>query len=498
MTNVLGIDLGTSELKVLIMGVHGDVLAIAKSPLVWGQPRPGWAEQEPASWWDALLFACTELAQAAPEAYSAIRAIGLSGQMHGATVLDVDQRVLRPCILWNDSRSEAQCIELTNSCEDLHKLTGNLAMPGFTAPKLLWLREFEPELFRRVESVLLPKDYLRLLLTGTQVSDMSDASGTLWLDVGKRAWSNTMLHATGLREAHMPSLVEGCSVSGYLDKRAAQRLGLTSGIPVAGGAGDNAASAIGIGAIKPGDSFISLGTSGVMFTVTEQHHPNVNEAVHAFCHALPGVWHQMTVMLSAASALRWITQTTGRASETHLMGEVEQLSAREREAAPVFLPYLSGERTPHNDAAASGVFLGLRHNHTAAHLAFAVIDGICLGMRDGLDALRRAGSQPTEFQLVGGGSRSMLWAQLMADALNAKIFIGQDSGVGAALGAARLGRLCETGTSEEWLSRVCRPPHMLHQFSPSEHGVRVSQHRQAIYRSAYQQLRPIFKLATSN
>jgi xylulokinase len=493
--NYLGIDLGTSEVKVLIMDAGGDVLAINHSPLQWDQPEPGWAEQDPAAWWNAVISACNKLQERVPELYASVNAIGLAGQMHGATLLDEQHNILRPCILWNDSRSAQQCEELTVSCPQLHSIAGNLAMPGFTAPKIAWLRANEPAIFQRIATVLLPKDYVRFLLTGDMVSDMSDAAGTLWLDVEKRDWSDTLLSATGLTRAHMPGLVEGSAVSGYLSAAAAKLLGLKSGIPVAGGAGDNAASAIGIGAIRPGDSFVSLGTSGVLFSVTDRHRPNVADAVHAFCHALPGMWHQMTVMLSAASALRWITETTRSPSETALLAQVADLSASERESAPLFLPYLSGERTPHNDTLASGVFLGLRHKHDAAHLAYSVIDGVSLGMRDGLDALRRAGTQINQIQLVGGGSRSALWAQLLANTLEIKVEIGQDSGVGAALGAARLAWLCETNASAEQIDATCLKPKANFVFHPQVAEVRLQEKRQQLFRSAYQSLKPIFQAA---
>jgi xylulokinase len=493
--NYLGIDLGTSEVKVLIMSAQGEVLAVAHSALTWQQPAAGWAEQEPASWWNAVIDACQQLQMRAPEWYAAVNAIGLSGQMHGASLLDEQHKILRPCILWNDGRSAKQCEELTAACPQLHSIAGNLAMPGFTAPKIAWLQVNEPDIFKRIATVLLPKDYVRFLLTGSMVSDMSDAAGTLWLDVEKRDWSESLLRATGLTRAHMPNLVEGSAVSAYLNESAAQLLGLKSGIPVAGGAGDNAASAIGLGAIRSGDSFVSLGTSGVLFSVTDRHRPNVPDAVHAFCHALPGMWHQMTVMLSAASALRWVTQTTGFASETALLAQVAELSANDIETAPLFLPYLSGERTPHNDALASGVFLGLRHQHGAAHLAYSVIDGVSLGMRDGLDALRRAGAQIDQIQLVGGGSRSALWAQLIANTLDVKVEIGQDSGVGAALGAARLARLCEAETTVDQLDAICRKPKTNFVFYPQADAVRLQEKRQKLFRSTYQSMKPIFQAA---
>jgi xylulokinase len=488
--NTFGLDLGTSELKALVMDADGAVLATAHAPLTWRQPQPGWAEQDAADWWQASVAACAQLRASAPQALDAVRAIGLSGQMHGATLLDAADNVLRPCILWNDTRSAAQCEALTRDCPELHEIAGNLAMPGFTAPKLAWVREHEPEIFERVATVLLPKDWLRLKLTGRKVSDMSDAAGTLWLDVARRDWSDELLAATGLTRAHMPSLVEGHEVSGQLTADAARELGLMPGIPVVGGAGDNAASAIGIGAVNAGDSFVSLGTSGVLFSVTDKHRPNVGEAVHAFCHALPGVWHQMAVMLSAASSLTWITRVTGHANEGELLTKVATLSAAERNAAPIFLPYLSGERTPHNDAAASGVFLGLRNAHEAAHLAYAVIEGVSFGLRDGLDAMRRAGSRVDEVQLVGGGSRSTLWAQLLADVLQVRVLIGEASSVGGALGAARLAALGLGELNAARIADICRAPKALHRLEPKPSA--TLEQRLATYRSAYQALRPVF------
>jgi xylulokinase len=488
--NTLGLDLGTSELKALVMDERGAVLATAHAPLTWRQPQPGWAEQEAADWWQATVAACAQLKASAPQALAGVRAVGLSGQMHGATLLDAANNVLRPCMLWNDTRSAAQCEALTRACPRLHEIAGNLAMPGFTAPKLAWVREHEPDVFERVASVLLPKDWLRWKLTGRKVSDMSDAAGTLWLDVAQRDWSDALLAATGLTRAHMPSLVEGHEVSGQLTADAARELGLPQGIAVVGGAGDNAASAIGIGAVEPGDSFVSLGTSGVLFSVTDKHRPNVGEAVHAFCHALPGVWHQMAVMLSAASSLTWITRATGHASEGELLAKVATLSAAERDAAPIFLPYLSGERTPHNDAAASGVFLGLRNAHETPHLAYAVIEGVSFGLRDGLDAMRRAGSTVSEVQLVGGGSRSTLWGQLLADVLQVRVLIGEASSVGGALGAARLAALGLGEINAARIADICRPPKTLHRLEPQPCA--ALEQRLLTYRSAYQALRPVF------
>ena len=323
----LGIDLGTTELKLLLLDEQHHVVATAAQPLTVQRPQPMWSEQAPADWWAALDSAMQQLKAAQPKALAAVRAIGLSGQMHGAVLLDAKNEVLRPAILWNDGRSGAQCAALEAALPDLHAVAGNLAMPGFTAPKLLWVREHDPENFARTARVLLPKDWLRLQLTGEAVSEMSDASGTLWLDVARRDWWDDGLAACGLTRAQMPRLVEGSEVSGQLTSELAQRWGLRSGTPVAGGAGDNAASAVGIGAVRPNEGFVSLGTSGVIFLSSDRFRPNPQQAMHAFCHALPRRWHQMSVMLSAASALRWVRELLGLESEAALLDRVAKLTS---------------------------------------------------------------------------------------------------------------------------------------------------------------------------
>ncbi len=490
--NYLGIDLGTSELKVLLMDAHGHVLGTAGTQLSVAQPQPGWSEQDPAQWLAALASACHNLRSAQPQAYAAVSGIGLSGHMHGATLLDAAGSVLRPCILWNDTRSTGQCAQLTQACPALEQITGNLAMPGFTAPKLAWVRQHEAAVFAQTAKVLLPKDYLRLQLTGEYISDMSDAAGTLWLDVGRRDWSDTMLAATGLTRQHMPRLVEGSAVAGHLTAAAAALLGLPAGLPVAGGAGDNAASAIGLGAVNPGDGFVSLGTSGVIFLATEKFAPNPANAVHAFCHALPGAWHQMAVMLSAASCLRWVTELTGKANEAALLDEVAQLTPAQRAQCPLFLPYLSGERTPHNNADASGVFMGLRATHQAAHLGYAVLEGVSFGLLDGLTALRQAGGNAQQLQLVGGGARSALWAQLLADVLGLRIATYQVSSVGAALGAARLGQLAAEGCTAASIARVCTQHAVEHIYQPNAAAQKALAQRFAQFTQLYAALKPVF------
>jgi xylulokinase len=477
----IGIDIGTSEVKALPLAPDQRVVGTAGAALTVSRPQPGHSEQDPAQWWAATQSALDGLRAAHPVEYAATEAIGLSGQMHGAVLLDAQDRVLRPAILWNDTRSAEECSALMRELPALSELGGSLAMPGFTAPKLRWVARHEPEVFRRVAKVLLPKDYVRLLLTGDHVSDLSDASGTLWLDVRRREWSDELLALTGLTRAHMPRLVEGSAVSGRLRPDVAQSLGLRPGTVVAGGGGDNAASAVGMGAVEPGQGFLSLGTSGVLFVVTPTYQPNAASATHAFCHAVPGRWHQMSVMLAAASALQWVAKLLGAPDAGDVAARAAALGASDREAAPLFLPYLSGERTPHNDAQVRGSFHGLDFDTDAARLGYAVMEGVSFGLRDGLAALNAAGSQVTRLSLVGGGARSAFWAQMLASALDVEIVTHGGSAVGGALGAARLGAL-SVGAP---MQAVCLPPPIdtVYQPDPGEGALLAPRH--ALFRSLY-------------
>ncbi|HEX3348681.1 MAG TPA: xylulokinase [Acetobacteraceae bacterium] len=452
----LGLDVGTSSVKALLIGREQDVLAESSAPLTVSRPHPLWSEQDPEAWWQATLAAVASVRRASPEAWRGLRGIGLSGQMHGATLLDDAGRVLRPAILWNDGRSAAECAELERRVPDLRARTGNIAMPGFTAPKLLWVRRHEPEVFAATRSVLLPKDYVRFRLSGARVGEMSDASGTLWLNVAARAWDDGLLAATGLIRAHMPELVEGSEVSATVSPDLAAAWGIAS-VPIAGGGGDNAASAVGIGAVRPGDAFLSLGTSGVIFAVTDHYVSAPERTLHAFCHALPGRWHGMSVILSAAASLSWLAELLGRPID-NLLGEAERWASDtgNRAGAPLFLPYLSGERTPHNDAAATGLFVGLRADHGPAAFAFAVLEGVAFAFADGFHVLADAGASPNSCLLVGGGARSAFWAQMLADVLGIELLVPEGAETGAALGAARLAILAARGAGE---AAVCvRPP----------------------------------------
>ncbi|MEO6276257.1 xylulokinase [Roseateles sp.] len=480
----LGIDLGTSEVKALLLDGTGRIVGTAGSTLALSNPEPLWSEQNPADWWTATEAAVAQLRAAYPAEFAAVRGIGLSGQMHGAVLLDAADAVLRPAILWNDGRCHAECAELEAAAPRLHDIAGNLAMPGFTAPKLLWVKKHEPAVFAQVKTVLLPKDWLRLQLTGDKVSDPSDAAGTLWLDVARRDWSDELLAATGLTRAHMPRLVEASEPSGVLKPELARAWGLGAEVIVAGGAGDNAASAIGIGATQPGDGFISLGTSGVLFVVNDRYRPNPASAVHAFCHALPERWHQMSVMLSAASCFRWFCNLVG-AHESALLAELASNDNAITERAPIFLPYLAGERTPHNDPFAPAVFHGLKSQTNRADCTYAVLEGVAFGLADGLAALHAAGTEVTQLSLVGGGSRSPYWAQLIADALQVEIVVHAGSEAGGALGAARLGWLATGGT----VDTACTRPDITGRFTPNpERHARLAP-RLARFRDLYARLR---------
>ena len=458
----LGIDIGTSEVKALLLTEAHEVIGTAGSALTVSRPQAGHSEQNPHDWWLATQQALAQLRQSYPEAYAQVSGLGLSGQMHGAVLLDAQDQVLRPAILWNDTRCATECLEMMAEMPGLPSLAGSLAMPGFTAPKLRWVARHEPGVFARIAKVLLPKDYVRLMLTGDYVTDMSDASGTLWLDVEKRVWSDELLALTQLTQQHMPRLVEGSEAGGQLKKEVAQQLGLAPGLVVAGGAGDNAASAVGMGAMDSGQGFLSLGTSGVLFVVTPSFQPNAASATHAFCHALPHRWHQMSVMLSAASALQWVTGLLGASSEGVLAEKAAALSLSQRQSAPLFLPYLAGERTPHNDANVRGSFHGLSFDTDAANLAYSVMEGVTFGLRDGLMALKAAGSSVQRLSLVGGGARSTFWAQQLASALDIEIVTHGSSIVGGALGAARLGWLATGAAAAD----VCLCPAVEATFRP--------------------------------
>ncbi|MFN3945833.1 MAG: xylulokinase [Allosphingosinicella sp.] len=480
----LGIDLGTSAVKAVLLAEDGTLAAQASSPpLAISRPRPLFSEQDPYDWWRAVDHAVRALD---PSLRRKVRAIGLAGQMHGATLLGADDRPLRPAILWNDGRSDAECVELEAAEPRTREISGNAAMAGFTAPKLLWVRRHEPELFAAVRSVLLPKDYVRLRMTGGKASDMSDASGTLWLDVAARRWSPDMLAATGLDERTMPELFEGSEVSGTLRRDVAEAWGMEA-VRVAAGGGDNAAAAVGAGVIGEGDAFLSLGTSGVAFVATDRLLAAPAQGLHAFCHALPGRWHQMSVMLSAAACLDWATGLLGFADVPELLAAAERA---EDASAPIFLPYLNGERTPHADPYATGVFFGLTAGTGREAAARAVLDGVAMGLRDGVDVIAGTGSDIRSFTMVGGGSRSQFWGRLIAAALDRPLVYREAGEVGPAFGAARLARIA---SGEARVEEVCAPPPVTATIEPEPRLIDHFAERQPRFRALYAALKPVFR-----
>jgi len=480
----LGLDLGTSGVKAMLIDGEQNIVVTTDAPLEVSRPQPGWSEQDPLHWIDATRQAMTALRSIKPAELSAVIGIGLSGQMHGATLLDGSGEILRPCMLWNDTRSHVEARELDDN-PILRDISGNIVFPGFTAPKVKWVQRHEPELYSRLKTVLLPKDYLRFWLTGELQSEMSDASGTSWLDVGKRCWSDALLDACGLDQSYMPALIEGSEAGGTLKTSLASEWGMNNSVVVAGGAGDNAASAVGMGTIKGGDAFVSLGTSGVLFAANDQYLPKPESAVHAFCHALPEKWHQMGVILSATDALNWYANITG-VSAAKLTGELG--NTLKGPSNVVFQPYLSGERTPHNDAEIRAAFIGLGQESDRAALTFAVLEGVCFALRDNLVALEQAGTHLSGVTAVGGGSRSHIWLQLMATILDMPITVPKDGDFGAAFGAARLGLLAADGGSAE---TICTAPEVSIIIEPFSGLTAAYEDAYARFRALYPKIKGI-------
>ena len=410
MSVLLGLDVGTGGARAVAVDESGEVVAEASSEYPLYTPRPGWTEQDPADWWEGAREVLGKVASEAGE----VGGIGLTGQMHGSVFLDGSDRVIRPALLWNDQRTQEQCDGIARSVgeERLISIAGNPALTGFQAPKIVWLREEEPENYGRISRVLLPKDYVRLLLTGEYATDASDASGTLLLDVRARDWSAEILDALEIPRGWMPKVHEGPENTGALREDVAGELGLPPGIPVAAGGGDNAAAAVGTGIVGPGLVNSSVGTSGVLFAHANGFDPDPSGRLHAFCHAVPGAYHLMGVTLSAGGSLSWWRETLG--------GDYDELVEAASDVPPgseglVFLPYLSGERTPHLDPGARGAFFGLTARHGAAHMTRAVMEGVIFSLRDSLEIMRELGVPIADVRATGGGARSALWRQLQAD-----------------------------------------------------------------------------------
>ncbi len=447
----VGIDLGTSGLRALLIDDAQQVVAAKEASYDTTRLHEGWSEQEQSDWTDACIKVFADLRAEAPDAVAAIRGIGVSGHMHGANLLDADGTPLRPCMMWNDTRSMTQAARL-DATENVRDLSGNIVFPGFTAPKVAWVADNEPEVFAKTTKVLLPKDYLNFWLTGVYASDMSDSAGTSWLDVGARDWSDELLAASGMRRDQMPELFEGSEAIGTVSPAIAAQLGLPDGVVVAAGAGDNAAAACGIGALGEGDGFVSLGTSGVLLTGRDAYAPKPASAVHTFCHAIPDRWYQMGVILAATDSLNWLSRNLQEtpADLTKALGDSISGPGKMR-----FLPYLSGERTPHNDADIRGAFIGLDIASGHEALTQAVLEGVTFALRDNLEALKSTGADLNQVIAIGGGSQSPFWVELIATVLNLPIALPKAGEFGAALGAARLA-MCATDNADP-VTTMTRP-----------------------------------------
>jgi xylulokinase len=437
MSYVIGIDTSTTATKAILIDRQGEVRAMAASSYDYEIPHPLWSEQDPRLWWTATLTAVKQLVTEVKA--EEVAAVGLTGQMHGSVLLDADGEVVRPAILWNDQRTAAECDEIRQriGSERLIATTGNDALTGFTAPKLLWVRNHEPENWARVRHVLLPKDYVRHRLTGEWAVDVADGSGTILFDLAARTWSPEVLEALDLHSELFPPTFEGPEITGTVSSEAAAATGLLAGTPVMAGGGDQSANAVGVGAVSPGIVALSLGTSGVVFATTEGPAVEPRGRVHAFCHAVPHRWHMMGVMLSAAGSLRWLRDALapGIAFDDLVKGAAAIDAGAD---GLVFLPYLTGERTPHPDPLARGAFVGLTVRHDLRHLTRAVLEGVAFGLKDGLDLMNQAGvPSPTQIRASGGGTRSRLWCQILADVLGAEIATVSTE-EGAAYGAGLL------------------------------------------------------------
>jgi xylulokinase len=485
----LGIDIGTSGVKAVLVDEGQQLVATAAAPLAISRLKALWSEQKPEDWWTAVEQAVLDLRGKAGPSWSGIRAIGLSGQMHGVVLLDETGLPLRPAILHNDGRAYAEADALNRRLPAIGSIAGVPAMPGFAAPKLIWLRKHEPEIMDRARLMLLPKDYVRFRMTGSFATDMCDASGALLLDVARRQWSPEIAAASGIDVSLLPPALEGSAVSGQLKGAVASAWGLTPGTIVAAGAGDAAAGAVGSGAVNAGDAFISLGTAAQYFVARQNYHPAPEHLIHSFCHGLPGRWFQMAALLNGAGALAWAAELLGRPDIGALLQETER--AFSGTPSPVtFLPYLSGERTPHNNPHARGVLFGLTASSGPTQVTQAVLEGVALSLADSQGYLAATGALPDRIAVNGGGSKSRFWMRILASALNKTVLLQDGSETGPAFGAARLARLAATGEDP---AGVCSKPGIAHEIAPDpvladDYAARLTQ-----FRSLYQAVAPCFR-----
>ena len=498
----IGLDIGTTGAKALLVDEDGNVTGSATNEYPMSTPRPLWSEQNPEDWWTAARKSFRAVVEQSKIKAHDVAAIGLTGQMHGLVLLDAAGKVLRPCIMWNDQRTAAECAEITAIVGEarLLTLTANPVLPGFTAPKIVWVRKNEPEIFAKISHVLLPKDYIRYRLTGEFATDVSDASGTSLLDVKHRAWSSEMLHALHIPGSWMPRVVESIEVTGSVTPDASRETGLLSGTPVVGGAGDQAAGAVGNGIVMPGIVSVTVGTSGVVFAHTDQLAVEQHGRLHAFCHAVPGAWHVMGVTLAAGGSLRWFRDVLGEPERTiagrkgvdpyEILMETAAQSPAGSEGL-FFLPYLSGERTPHPDPNARGAFIGLTVRHTRAHLIRSVLEGVAYSLRDCLELTKDMGLKTTQIRASGGGARSPLWRQILSDVFDAEL-VTVTSTEGAPYGAALLAGV--GATIYPTVADACRTTiHLSTSTQPDSVRSRTYNRAYGVYRELYPALKESFK-----
>ena len=483
----LGLDFGTSSVKGVLIDAKQKIVATASAPLKVSRPQPGWSEQNPEDWWKACNTVVKTLGKMKPKAIAAVEGIGLSGQQHGATLLGKDGKALRPCILWNDARSFRECEDIEKAESRAREISGNIPLAGFTAPKLLWVKKHEPKVFAQVAKVLLPKDYIRFRMTGDYASDMSDSSGTYWLDIAKRDWSDKLLAAGSMSIDQMPKLYEGTDATGRLTPAVAKSWGMPKRPVVAGGGGDNAAAACGIGAVTDNSALVSIGTSGVLFVSNDTFRPNAGRAVHAFCHAVPGTWHQMGVILSAAASLEWLATILGKPAPK-LTGALGNTLTGPSPA--LMLPYLSGERTPVADAQVRGLIMGLGHESDHKTLTHAALDAVAFAFRDSLEALKDAGTEVKRVTAVGGGSKSELWLKIIATVLGVPVDLPAAGDVGGAFGAARLGLIAATGAD---FRKVLTAPKTARTIKPEPKARDAYEAHYRRYASIYPAIKEIYR-----
>ncbi len=506
MTYLLGIDVSTTGAKALLIDEQGKVVASHTTEYPLSTPKPLWSEQNPADWWQGACESIKAALSEAGLAGEAVSAVGLTGQMHGLVMLDKADQVLRPAILWNDQRTGAQCVEITEKVGGLDRLlqlTGNQVLPGFTAPKIVWVRENEPSVYERARHILLPKDYVRFCLTGEYATEVSDASGMSLLDVANRRWSKEMLQALDIPESWLPICTESDQVSGRISASAAQATGLKAGMPVVGGGGDQAAQAVGSGIVKAGVISVTSGTSGVVFAHSEKYAFEPQGRLHAFCHAVPGKWHFMGVMLSAGGSFRWLRDSIGdveKAAASLSGDDPYNLLTREAALAPVgsegllFLPYLTGERTPYPDPEARGAFVGLTLRHTKRHLIRSVLEGVSFGLRDSLELIKGLGVPIEQVRASGGGARSPLWRQIQADVFGAELVLVNVT-EGAAYGAALLAGV-GGGTYRSVEEAVAATIKVTDRTAPMPENAKKYEALYPVYRSLYPALRVTFHALT--